>query len=75
MIPDSVTSIGDNAFSNCPKLNSVTIPASVTEIGNGAFSKCPNITATVEHDSFASSYCAENNINVIYPDSFDWLSD
>lgn len=36
-IPDSVTSIGDCAFSGCTNLTSVTIPDSVTYIGNEAF--------------------------------------
>ena len=33
-IPDSVTSIGDGAFSGCSGLTSVTIPDSVTSIGD-----------------------------------------
>lgn len=36
-LPDSVETIGDNAFSNCDKLTSVNIPDNVTTIGNGAF--------------------------------------
>jgi hypothetical protein len=36
-IPDSVTSIGGNAFSGCSGLTSITIPDSVTSIGSGAF--------------------------------------
>ena len=44
-IPDSVTSIGNNAFSDCDDLTSVTIPASVTSIGNGAFSNCDDLTS------------------------------
>ncbi len=37
IIPDSVTSIGEWAFSGCSGLTSVTIPDSVTSIGNYAF--------------------------------------
>ena len=33
-IPNSVTSIGDYAFSGCTSLTSVTIPNSVTSIGD-----------------------------------------
>ena len=40
IIPDSVTSIGDYAFSGCAGLTSVTIPDSVTSIGDGAFYNC-----------------------------------
>ena len=36
-IPDSVTSIGDNAFYGCTSLTSITIPNSVTSIGKCAF--------------------------------------
>ena len=39
-IPDSVTSIMDNAFYSCYALQSVSISDGVTSIGNGAFSYC-----------------------------------
>ena len=37
-IPNTVTSIGNGAFSGCASLTSVTIPDSVTSIGDSAFS-------------------------------------
>ena len=43
-IPNSVTSIGEYAFSHCTSLTSVTIPDSVTSIGSGAFSNCAALT-------------------------------
>lgn len=39
-IPDTVTTIGDNAFYGCNKLIGITIPDSVTSIGSYAFSNC-----------------------------------
>jgi len=46
-IPDSVTEIGQGAFSGCPGLTSVVIPNSVTSIGNVAFSECTGLTSVV----------------------------
>jgi TonB family protein len=44
-IPNSVTYIGEEAFSGCTGLTSVTIPNSVTSIGAGAFSGCTGLTS------------------------------
>ena len=44
-IPNSVTSIGDYAFSGCTSLTSVTIPNSVTSIGDSAFYGCTSLSA------------------------------
>ena len=44
VIPNSVTSIGNNAFFRCIGLTSVTIPNSVTTIGASAFSGCSGLT-------------------------------
>lgn len=45
IIPNSVSSIGSNAFCNCIGLTSVTIPNSVTNIGYYAFQGCSGLTA------------------------------
>lgn len=44
-IPDSVTSIGDYAFAECPLLETVSLPNSVTTIGKNAFSSCASLTS------------------------------
>ena len=41
----SVTSIGDEAFSRCNGLTSITIPDSVTSIGSSAFYNCIRLTS------------------------------
>ena len=44
-IPNSVTSIGNEAFWGCIGLTSVTIGNSVTSIGSYAFSRCRSLTS------------------------------
>ena len=46
-IPQSVTTIGNEAFSWCTSLTSVAIPESVTSIGNEAFSYCSSLTSII----------------------------
>ena len=45
IIPNSVTSIGDYAFSECSGLTSIDIPNSVTSISWGTFSDCSGLTS------------------------------
>ena len=54
IIPNSVTSIGDGAFSWCKSLQSVTIPNSVTSIGDGAFSSCKSLQSITIPNSVTS---------------------
>ena len=53
-ISNSVTSIGDYAFSGCSGLTSVEIPNSVTSIGEGAFYRCSSLTSAEIPNSVTS---------------------
>ena len=51
VLPDSITYIGNDAFSECSDLTSIIIPDSVTYIGSHAFYGCTGLTSIVIPDS------------------------
>ena len=79
-IPNSVTSIGDYAFSDCSGLTSVTIPNSVTSIENGAFRGCRGLTSVTIPNSVTSigggafQYCS-GLTSVTIPNSVTSIGD
>ena len=84
-IPNSVTSIGNEAFEWCTGLQEINIPNSVTSIGNGAFSSCsslqqikiPNSVTSIGNEAF--SWCSSlqkinipNSVISIGDSAFSW---
>ena len=47
VLPQSITRIGNDAFSKCGWLSAVTLPDSLTHLGDGAFWRCQNLQKVV----------------------------
>ena len=68
-IPDSVTSIGAEAFRNCSNFTSVRLSNSITEIGEGAFYWCDvlkRIELPAKLSVIKSEIFARSGLKVIY---------
>ena len=77
-IPNSVTSIDNEAFYYCKSLASVTIPNSVTSIGNNAFYYCKSLASVTIPDSVTSidfsafGNCANLNFIIYNGTKLQW---
>ena len=80
VIPSSVTSIGDHAFSWCSSLSEIVISSSVTSIGKGAFSCCDSLSEIVIPSSVTSigdwafSWCHSLS-EIVIPSSVTCIGD
>ena len=81
-LPETLTSIGENAFYNCSSLSQIELPSSLTNIAQSVFSSCSALESIVIPSSVTSigsgafSYCygiKEINLPSAYGDSFSNL--
>ncbi|MCR4799770.1 MAG: leucine-rich repeat protein [Bacteroidales bacterium] len=84
-IPNTVTSIGDGAFSYCKSLTSISIPNRITSIGEEAFLFCeglasitiPNSVTSIGDRAFSNcesltSISIPNSVTTIGEYAFNW---
>ena len=79
-IPNTVTSIGNNAFYDCMGLVDITIPNSVTTIGNYAFNNCSGLLGITIPNSVTSIgsyafYNVKSILGVTMPNSVETMGD
>ena len=80
IIPEGVTSIGNQAFYECSNLTSITIPEGVTSIGNEAFCRCSSLTnitipksvTSIGNQAFRGCY---NLTSITIPDGVTSIGD
>ena len=80
IIPNSVTSIGDEVFCGCESLQSITIPNSIKSIGDRAFYECkslqsitiPNSVTSIGDEAF---YSCKSLQSITIPNSVTSIGD
>lgn len=70
-LPQSLRSIGENAFDSCFKLTSITVPENVEEIGRNAFIECTNLVKMDNRSQIGIAadedyYGLQNKYDIIY---------
>jgi len=70
-LPNTVTSIGAQAFRWCSSLASIIIPSSVTSIGNSAFQSCDDLdtvtfAGTIPSSNFGETLVFEGNFRSVF---------
>lgn len=79
-IPNTVTTIGNNAFYDCMGLVNITIPNSVTTIGSYAFNNCSGLLGITIPNSVTSIgsyafYNVKSILGVTIPNSIETMGD
>ena len=85
ILPNSITIVGNHAFSGCSSLESIIIPKGVISIGQSAFSGCTSLTSILLSDtiktisayafwscSSLSSIVIPNSVKTIEEGTFDY---
>jgi uncharacterized protein YjdB len=75
-LPDSLTTIGNCAFSYCTNLKSIEVPDSVVSMANGVFMRCnglekAKLSASMEEIPSFTFHYAENLETVIIPNGVE----
>jgi hypothetical protein len=78
VLPNGLTSIGDQAFGNCSNLTDITLPAGLTYIGNAAFQNCSslndiNFPAGLTFIGDVAFYNCSNLMNITFPAGLDYI--